>query len=483
MKIMNIKISNKYIVKFIVILVFVTLPGCNEWLDIEPENDLIKQEFWNTKEDVESCMAAAYDAFRGTVMKSFIFGELRGDMINIATRAEFSGYNRIANSDITSTNGDVKWSEYYKAINLANTVMYYAPIVKEKDNSFSQSLINFMDAEMLFLRSLSYFYLVRLWKDVPLVLRASVSDTVDIYLPKSPENVVLNQIVNDLKKASGIAYTTEFISEPTLYKGRANKYSIQTLLADILLWSERYDEAIVYCDSIINTGMFGLESNSSWFSLYYPGNSMIESIFEIQFDDNLESQENPIYTSLLGSMRPSTKLLGIYEKTDVRLCGSKGPTQKYEGLNATLPRNASQRDANYIYYRYADVLLIKAEALAGIGNLTDANYLVRQVAERAGQSHIIQLTYDGFMTSLMNERAREFAVEGKRWFDLLRWAKKEKFARKEIIMDVILSKTSNAQQRAILKSKITDTLSYYLPIHQDEILYNNQLKQNPYYER
>ena len=93
----------KYIV--IYILVFVISISCNKWLDIEPEDDLIKQEFWNTKEDVESCMAAAYDALRGSFMKSFIYGELRGDMVTFSGTADnLSNYNRIASNDITSTN-------------------------------------------------------------------------------------------------------------------------------------------------------------------------------------------------------------------------------------------------------------------------------------------------------------------------------------------------------------------------------------------
>ncbi|MFC2136998.1 RagB/SusD family nutrient uptake outer membrane protein [Bacteroidota bacterium] len=482
---MNHLINKKHRLKFVTFfLIAIIALGCNEWLDVEPENDLIKQEFWNTKEDVESCLAAAYSALRGSVMKTFIYGELRADMVIVNAGASFGDYARIAENDITSTNGAVKWTEYYKAINLANTVMYYAPIVKDKDKTFTQKLKNTMDSEMLFIRSLCYFYLVRLWKDVPLVLSPSVSDTVDIYIPKTSEHIILDHIVNDLKRASSIALTTEYIHQPTFYKGRANKYAIQALLADVLLWSERYDEAILYCDSIINTGLFDLESNSDWFNLYYPGNSKIESLFEIQFDDNLESQENPIYTDLINELNVTSRLIGLFEETDIRFSGDYGPFQKLVGLNATSSdRNNNQRDVNYIYYRYADILFIKAEALAELGNFEDANYLVRQVAERAGDVHVTALTYDGFMNTLMNERAREFTFEGKRWFDLLRWAKKDKFSNKKIIMDVVLLRATNAQMRAILKSKITDTLSYYLPIHEDELLYNTQLEQNSYYDR
>ena len=361
--------------------------------------------------------------------------------------------------------------------------MYYAPIVKDKDNTFSQELKNGLDAEMLFIRSLCYFYLVRLWKDVPLVLNPSVSDTVNIYLAKSTENVVLNQVIKDLKKASALAYTTQFYDEPEFYKGRANKYSIQALLADVLLWTERYNEAIIYCDSIINTGKFDLESTGNWFYLYYPGNSITESLFEIQFDDNYESQENPMYSNVLSSIQISSKLQAIMDETDIRTCGNRGPTQKYRGISIQTSRNTNQRDANFIYYRYADVLLIKAEALAETNDMVNANYLVREVAERAGQTYTTVLTYDGFMSTLMNERAKEFAVEGKRWFDILRWGKKRKFENKKLIIDLILDKTTNPQARAILEAKLSDTLGYYLPIYDEEIQYNKQLKQNSFYDK
>ena len=109
-------------------------------------------------------------------------------------------------------------------------------------------------AEALFIRSLTYFYLVRLYKDVPLILSASSSDTVDFYVEKSDEAVVLDQIISDLEYAETIAVskeniddnTSQFLSDLTLFKGRANKYSIQTLLADVYLWKEDYQKCIEY---------------------------------------------------------------------------------------------------------------------------------------------------------------------------------------------------------------------------------------------
>jgi len=479
----------KYLkVKYLLLVMLLITVSCDDFLDLEPENDLIKQEFWNTKEDVISVMAAAYDAFRGTAEQSLIFGELRADMAVIGG-SDFSDYERIATSDITSSNEALNWAGYYKTINMANTVMFFTPIVKAKDNSFTKELENSIISEMLFLRSISYFYLVRLWKEVPLVTQASVSDTVDIYLTKNSEKEVINTIIKDLKRASSLAVTSNLDKGIEHEKGRANKYSIQALLADVLLWDEQYGQAIIYCDSVINARkdgakLFDLEPNATWFNIYNPGNSPAESLFEIQFNDNLESQENPMYEKLFNNLDGTARWLDIFERTtDIRY-GRNGPIHKYIGLSSTAAtrRSGDARDANFIYYRYADVLLIKAEALANT-NIQEANFLVRQIAERASQVHITELEYDAFMSSLMDERAREFVFEGKRWFDLLRWAKKDGFKNKHVVINVILSKATNAQERAVLRAKVADTMSYYLPIYEEELLSNNNLKQNPYYSR
>lgn len=472
----------------LMLLVGMLMSACNSWLDIEPENELIKQEFWKTTDDVMAVMAATYDALRETTMKSFLLGEVRADFISV-NEGEFSDYARIGNNDISKTNYQVSWGQYYNTINLANTVMYYAPIMQKVDNSLSDTELEGIEAEMIFLRSLSYFYLVRLWKDVPLILTPTISDTVDFYVPKSEEHVILNQITEDLKRASGMAFTDEFTGTP-YSKGRANKYAIQALLADILLWQEKYDECINYCDSIINGGVFNLESNSSWFELFYPGNSLSESIFEIQYDDDIDGQENPMYYTLLNSINVELDKIAYSEKSprDLRYMNSRGPLWKYQGLDATGKISKqrsyeSERDANYIYYRYADILLMKSEALAENGNFEEAYTLMNAVAERANVSYTPIYSLEEFRTLMLAERGREFAMEGKRWFDVLRFAKKDDFNDKQILVDILLGKADDAKELAIMKTKVIDTMSYYLPIHQDEIQRNKELIQNSFYDR
>ena len=479
-------IYNPMRIKQLLALIFLVVwhSGCNDWVDIEPENELIKQEFWKTSEDIYSVMAASYNALRRTTEKSFLLGEVRADFISVGG-SNYADYSRIGENDITPTNDKVKWKEYYNTINLANTVMYYAPIVQETDKTLTNSILAGMEAEMLFLRSLSYFYLVRLWKEVPLVLFPVISDTVDFYLPKSPEHVILNQITNDLKKASALAPVTPVSISSIPKQGRAGKHAIQALLADVYLWKQDYNLCMAYCDSIISSGLYELENINDWFRLYYPGNSVKESLFEIQYDDKLEGQENPMYENLLNSIGVDIDYMAFDEENDIRYCNKWGPVWKYRGIDETGRgrRPDSERDANFIYYRYAEVLLMKAEAMAETGSFDEANYLLRLVAERGGITHNDTYSLKNFRTALLTERGREFGGEGKRWFDVLRFAKRNGFEDKKLLMDILIRKASNANEIAIMRTKIIDTMSYYIPVHEDEILYNKNMVQNPFYDR
>lgn len=467
------------------------MTSCTDWLSVAPENDLIKEKFWQKKSDADGALAATYNAFRGASLESLIWGELRADLVTFSG-TDFSEYSSIQNSDISLSNSKISWESYYKAINLANTLMFFADKVVEQDKSFTPTMKLAYDAECLYIRALSYFYLVRIWKEVPIVIEASVSDKGDLFKPKNTEKEVIAQIIKDLLLAKDIAYTDEFIEQPEYYKGRANKYSIMTLLADVYLWNEEYQNAINYCDSVINTDKFSLLYYSDWFQLYNPGNSMSESIFEIQYDATLEGQNNPIYDKMIPTPTGSAQVKmnrnttdRIFQKADQRLLGNYTALWKYIGLSPTSKqkREANQRDANFIYYRYADVLLIKAEALNELDQLSDANNYVRQTLERAGLSHTERNNKEELRDYILDEKAREFALEGKRWFDILRYAKRNNFEKKQYIINMILASAKNIKQATILKTRITDTMSYYLPVPKKDIESNNILEQNPFYDR
>ncbi len=472
---------------FIASVFLLVLPSCNEWLDVEPQGELVQDRFWQKTSDVYGGLAATYDAMRGTSLNSIILGECRADLLRFSA-TNFSDYVLIAESNITPTNGATNWSQYYTAINLANTLMFYNKEVFEKDPTFTQEMLNGVDAEALFLRSLAYFYLVRLWKDVPLVLEPSISDTTNIYLPKSSEKTVIQQIINDLLVAKDLAYTTQFLGTPEFH-GRANKYAIMALLADVYLWDEQYNLAMNYADSIIQTGMFELEESSNMFDVYYPGNSAREGIFEFQYNSNLDNQSNPIYNNLITTYGPTQVSLNgpiinmLFTQEDLRRFFGKQALWKYQGKDGLgqIGRTATEEDANWIVYRYAEILLIKAEAAIELGMFDVANTLLGEIALRAGTPYVFLNDKESLQDALLEERAREFILEGKRWFDILRAAKRDRFSNRQIIIDMILS-GADVRLQAILRTKVFDTLAYYLPIHQNEINFNQNLEQNPYYD-
>jgi len=479
-------------VNFAILLIAFSLSACKDYLTIAPENSLIKDKFWTKTDDVYSSLAATYNAFRDASLASFIWGELRADLVTFSGGAT-ADYQKIAASDINPTNPKINWASYYKTINLANTLMYYDDAVFEKDKTFTQKMKDGVEAECLFLRSLSYFYLVRVWKDVPLVIEPSISDTANLYPAKSEEKVVIKQIIKDLLKAKDLAYTTEFRTDGSpewSFYGRANKYAIMSLLADVYLWDEQYQNCINYCDSVTNSGLYALEDNSTWFNLYFPGNSPVEGIFELQFDDNLEGQENPIYYDLIklpkgGEMKLNTKnITTLFTKDDLRMMDANTPLWKWQGTdaNTSVSRSGNQRSANFIYYRYADIVLMKAEAAIELDDYSTANTLIREIADRAGISYVDVTVKKDLRKALLDEKGREFVVEGKRWFDLLRGAKRNDFENKQLIIDMILS-GADIKKQAVLRTKVYDTMSYYLPIQEHEIIYNQNLVQNPFYNR
>lgn len=481
------KNRTKYIHFLLVGLLMLGAVSCNNWLDLEPENKLVKQEFWKKKEDVAAVMAAMYDAYRENSEHLWSMGEVRADMVEFSSGL-FPAYNLLSRSEILPTNSSANWSGYYNAINLANTIMVFAEQVLPLDETFDTDTEKAYESEALWIRAKCYFDMVRIWKEVPLILVASSSDTVSFAVEKNTEAEIIKQIETDLLNAKPNAYKDQYADNPEMFRGRANVYSITALLADVYLWSEQYDKCIEACDEIINSGKFRLMSSNNWFDLYYPGNAP-ESIFEIQYNDAYENEESPFNTQivpLVGSSRINLKPYAqeLYSATDIRQ-GDPDPRSKfqYKTLSPKLKRSTNERDVNMIHYRYADILFMKAEALAETGKFSESNALINELLNRAEISPInLEPTITNFRSVILEQRAKEFALEGKRWFDVLRFAKKNHFENKSLIIQMILE-GADAKTKPILRSRVLDTMSYYLPISQAELDHNPKLVQNPYYDR
>jgi hypothetical protein len=493
----------KYINKIAIILLSVFfLTSCSGWLTLEPENDLIKDEYWKNKGDVQATLAGAYNAMAANVSFMLLWGELRGDMLELTLKTPLE-QQRIMTNIITNNSTLVNWSGFYRIINYVNNVIENAPKVKEIDPSFTQSEYDQLIAEAYFVRSLSYFYLVRAFRDIPFVEKPSESDGQDYYVSKSDEMTILGRLIDDLesvKEGVPVSYNTLAFT-----KGRATKGALNALLADIYLLrgsvkkgngqngDSDFKAAVSACQTVRSL-TYSLLSPSNWFTLYYPGNSA-ESIYELQFSKDL-GQTNSILSRFSSELNfelaASAGMEAYYSGNvgDIRaLGGTYYPSAtglneiwKYTGLAITTSYSENRRardknDNNFIIYRLADVYLMEAEARL-LTNPTDdvARQLIQSVKNRASVT-VAEWNLD--LNEILTERSRELAFEGKRWFDLLRYARRSAEG-KQMVIDILLASVG-ASERPFFESKYKDINSYYFPIHIDELNLNPNLVQNPFY--
>jgi len=486
----------KKIKYLMVVLVIFTQISCSDWLELIPPGGLIREEFWKTKSDVEAVLMASYSSFSQMDRALFLYGELRGDMLTGGGNQPWQE-QMIMENNIYPDNSQTDWRNFYKVINYCNEVITNAPKVQEIDNTFTDYQMQGMVSEAYFLRSLAYFYLVRIYNQVPLILVPTETDDADFYVTKVDEETVLKQIVADLEANRAFAPSESF---KTLRenKGRASKAAFDALLADIALWRFDYNSVVKYVNQIESTKKFVLMPGGRWFELFYPGNTL-EGILEFQFDGNLQ-QRNSTYGLTdrnSNQYKPSQKALDLlsFEFASELVRGEDASIRKYgeddfiiwkyvgqapDGQTAR--SGADQYSCNWIVYRYADVLLMKAEALSQLGNFAAAYEILIDIRDRAGVGATsIANSPVAYEDAILQERSLELAYEGKRWFDLLRLGRRNNYARKDKLIEIMVSNVPSTQKR-ILATKLTNPNGWYLPIFEDEIERNKNLVQNPYYD-
>lgn len=480
--------------------------SCNKWLDQKPQDGVVGDEFWQTKEQVYAAVLGCYASLLGAPSGVsdrplseyfFLWGELRADMV--APGVGISFYEQeIINVNILPSNTLSSWAAVYRTINYCNTVLDFAPAVLERDNTLSEQVLNGYLAEARALRGLMYFYLLRTFGEVPLKLTATASDEDIQSVQKSPKEAVLELILADLQQAAPHAPATH--GSTYRDKGRITYYTVQAILADVYLWAERYDESIAAADILISSGNFGLiEGNSGWYNtLYFQGNST-ESIFEFQFDTQKLNTFYPMFSTsrrrLVASERVMEEIYTInYEDEtlkDIRgdyaaVRTSDNAIWKYLGsANQSVSRQAEESYAHWPVYRYAEILLIKAEACARVGRGAEALVLVDQIRERASalEATAQNLQADdteGITEYVLDERARELAFEGKRWYDVLRNAKRDNYSHISILINVVIAAVPPERQQSAI-AKYQDYNSHYLPVSESELLIDKELEQNPFY--
>jgi hypothetical protein len=497
----------KITIKIAFAVLVLSFVSCKKWLDLQPTDGITGAKYWKTKEQVQAAVTGCYASLLGSPNGSrsmaelfFLWGELRADMLATTTTTVNEQLD-IMNVNILPTNSITNWRSIYQTINYCNTVIDFAPQVLEKDPTLTQDVLNRSIAEVKSLRALMYFYLVRSFGDVPLKLKSTASDVDIEQIPKVSKDSVLAQIVKDLSEAEPNAVLS--FGDKASDKGKITRYTVNAIQADVYLWMEKYPECIAACNKIINSNQFGLIDGTvsgTWFNTLYVNGNSNESIFEFQFDN----QRQNTFFNLLGAsnrqLSANPLVLTDYFNVDfvnplnidIRGDGASARSTdnmiwKYSGLandNRT-QRPSTQYSAHWFVYRYADVLLMKAEAANQMGNGQDALDLITRVRNRAAALAITNPNpgasdKEGIAQFILDERSREFAFEGKRWYDLLRNAKRNNYQNLNLLLQMVASTVPPDRQQSAI-AKFMDKNSHYFPIYYYELQTDDQLVQNPFY--
>lgn len=493
--------------RIIILFLFMGLfAGCNNWLDLQPEDSRVSDQYWTSKEDVQTTMLSCYTRMRECLQQLLIWGELRSENLNVngIEATEEIGY--IHSQDITSDNTFVKWDNMYKVINSANSVITYAPLVLERDPLFSEEEMNAYIAEAKGMRALAYYYLVRAFREVPLLLQPIVSDDYGFVMAKSPEEKIWQQIKEDLQAAlkAPNSYSTSN-SERWQNYSRLTRWGAATILAEVSLWTGEYEKAKELCALVISSKIYELAED--WFSIFYHGNTYPEeTIFSLYFKAS-NSQTNSLYAWFYNGENNYHYMINadvintgegkLYDEDDIRGMGATYYNNflwKYAGKavksGTDKPlRPSDDRSSDWILYRLTDVYLIYAEAavMSNSPDFRSAVSALNVVKERA-QIELLDKDRTDYsqkelLTEILKERQKEFVGEGKRWFDLLRVARIGNFSQyKDLALEIMLQNIS-LNERPIYQTKLARPGSFYFPIYKDEIdMSGGVLVQNEAYQ-
>ena len=246
------------------ICVMGSLTSCSDFLEIEPQNEIILEKFWNEKADVDAIIAGCYSGLQseGAIKRMMVWGEFRSDNIGPGSNVSSDGsLEKILKENIDAKNSYTKWSDFYSVINRCNTVIKYAPGVAADDPAYTESELQANIAEMVAIRSLCYFYLIRAFRDVPFSREAFTDDDQTMDLPATKFNDVLDSLIYDLEGVQNYAVKRYPITKELYQTGRITQDAIRALLCELYLWKKDYQNCVRYADMVIDSKKAIYEEN------------------------------------------------------------------------------------------------------------------------------------------------------------------------------------------------------------------------------
>lgn len=489
------------------VLFFGGLQGCS-FLDVDIPDNLVKDDYWKNKEQANAALMGVYTSLHDNLTQFIKWGDIRSELYLMGPKAKSGEEVQFWSQDIYTTNPLTKWEGVYKGINWTNSFLQNVRTTLTNDPSLTLEEVQGMESEAYAIRALYYFYLVRTFRDVPVSLEAYESDSQLAYGPAYSEARVLDVIEDDLKKAYEHAPS---FSIPTEKYGRITLNAVRAIWADVKLWRKDYVGCVRLCEELDAEYKNKMVPRTEWFTIFNPGNSS-ESIFEYQYIDKgissplwglyLTGSDNVFQVNMKGYSEEVLQLYPAeYENREygdtVRTTtaavlgmadGGWGEAYKYVGARAYDLEYRSfdnRRSINYIFYRYREILLIKAEALAMQGDYTNAVAAINEIRSVTGLKKAMVDDFgqeESFFDNLICERTAELAFEGKQWFSLVRMARNTGFSNLLIERIAKALPDNSTIKIQTMRARLLDPESWFLPYFDTEVEKNPLLEQKPYYK-
>lgn len=424
-----------------ILFVAVTMTACSDFLRLQPEYEINENSFYKNANDFETALIGNYAGIQGLHNTSITYlGDLTTDNAEIRWTSPSVAETEFDEMNPTAANGFLGsiWTTCFATVSRSNNILTRLESVDIPEARKKQ-----FRGEALFLRGYAYFYLVRIFGELPLVEVAfrSPNEIMEYDMSRKPVSEIYNLIEKDLTEAASLLTGVSGLS-----KSRASSGAAKTLLGKTYLTRKKYQEAATVLKEIIDSNVYTLENDYG--KLFTNGNDELpESIFEIKYLSGNVGEGNgfsAIFTparfdmaifpnNMQGSGRvlPTPEIAASYETGDKRRPASVSDsvrlvTGKYEkelyGLKFVDFTTGVQGDGgiNYTSLRYADVLLMYAEAANETDQASTAETYINHVRARAGLAGLTGLTKEEMRLALEKERQLEFFLEGHRWFDLVR---------------------------------------------------------------
>ena len=494
----------KLIYKAFLLLSVISLTGCKDFLTVLPDSSYSEAGGYKTQSDFEQAIAGVYAAhqsmYQSNVNGTLYLYLMRADETNIILPQGGAGYVQGIERFIDDANNSTyasNYSSYYKIINRCNVILDKIDAIAFT----SESMKKYIKGEALAYRAFSYWELGWQFGGVPLIKKVtSIEETKTI--ARSTQQETFAFAATDFTAAIDLLPAIKWTGSSI---GRITKYSAMGILARMYMFQKDYTKAKPLMEGVFNSGLYGMESD--YRNCFSENNENgIERLWEVQFMGNQLGEGQQFTTGLLpadyvGPLQPfggfssvpmvSSDMASAYENGDLRKDRSVITGLKWNGVvdnknywiikfhhATTIPKVANDWGINLPILRYTDLKMMYAEALneTGYSATGEALTILNAVRIRAGLTPLTVAQVPdqaSFRNAIVKERRVEFAFEGLRWPDLVRWG---------TAVDVINAKLSNpVQDGGTFRMKATQVL---FPIPFDELNRYQDTKvlwQNPGY--